>query len=167
MVEKGRSSKDRELLIQAVKELREYLYRVRQVYDHSYSSQVPRRWWPAFVLLDDMKDHLPFLIQFLEMDMEESEKPPELEWPGSLIEFETRTGRRIKGPRAFNNSEKRALYFQSNGQCGICRLVLGSDWHADHIKPWSRGGLTTIENGMALCPTCNHRKNATEFGGLE
>lgn len=158
-------SQERGYLIQAVMEMRQYLYRVRQVYDHSYSSQLHRRWWPAFVLLDDMKDHLPFLIDFLEYALEENEKPPELPWPESLIDFEERTGKPVAGPRAFSPAQKRDLYFNAGGRCCICRAKLEQDWHADHIEPWIRGGETTVENGQALCPTCNQRKHAKDFGG--
>ena len=32
------------------------------------------------------------------------------------------------------------------------------DFHADHRDPWTRGGVTDVINGQALCPTCNRRK---------
>ncbi len=48
-----------------VRMLRDYWRRIMEVYDHSYSSEIPRRWWPALQLLDLMKDNLPFLIDFL------------------------------------------------------------------------------------------------------
>jgi 5-methylcytosine-specific restriction endonuclease McrA len=31
--------------------------------------------------------------------------------------------------------------------------------HADHIKPWSRGGETTLENLRTLCMKCNIGKS--------
>jgi 5-methylcytosine-specific restriction endonuclease McrA len=62
--------------------------------------------------------------------------------------------------RLFNHDQKRELWFAAGGRCGICRVRLGSDWHADHVIPWSKGGLTIVSNGMALCPECNHRKHA-------
>jgi 5-methylcytosine-specific restriction endonuclease McrA len=158
-----RKQAERRKVATTVRHLRHYLYRVRQVYDHCYSSQVHRRWWPAFVLLDDMKDHLPFLIDYLEMSLEESEKPTMLEWPESLIEFEERRGVPIAGPRAFTSEQKRELFFKAKGRCCICRAKLDQDWHADHVEPWIRGGETTVENGQALCPTCNLRKNAKDF----
>jgi hypothetical protein len=67
--------------------------------------------------------------------------------------------------RKFSHDQKRELWFLARGRCSICRVRLGPDWHADHVAPWSKGGQTTVENGMALCPTCNLRKNAKDFGG--
>lgn len=31
--------------------------------------------------------------------------------------------------------------------------------HADHIKPWAKGGPTTAENCQMLCRDCNLRKS--------
>lgn len=48
----------------------------------------------------------------------------------------------------------------SHGRCTICKAELMSDWHADHIHPYSKGGATELHNGQALCPECNLRKGA-------
>ena len=34
-----------------------------------------------------------------------------------------------------------------------------SEMHADHIKPWAKGGPTTAENCQMLCRDCNLRKS--------
>ena len=49
------------------------------------------------------------------------------------------------------------LFMKANGHC-TCGVELGDDWHADHIVPLSKGGPTTIDNGQALCATCNIKK---------
>jgi hypothetical protein len=32
------------------------------------------------------------------------------------------------------------------------------NWAADHIKPWSKGGKTTVENGQVSCVACTSVK---------
>lgn len=61
--------------------------------------------------------------------------------------------------RRFSKSEKVSLYLAANGACELCGCELPSNWHADHILPWSLGGETSLLNGAALCPTCNLRKS--------
>lgn len=63
--------------------------------------------------------------------------------------------------RAFNQSERAALFDYSNGACTICGADLGHDWEADHVLPYSLGGATDVANGQALCRECNRAKGAT------
>lgn len=60
--------------------------------------------------------------------------------------------------RSFNPLEKFILADRSNWKCSICGCDLPKDWHADHIKPVSKGGRTWLSNGQALCPQCNLKK---------
>ena len=45
-------------------------------------------------------------------------------------------------------------------KCAICknRLVDREEFHFDHIKPWSIGGLSSLENCQILCAKCNEKK---------
>jgi superfamily II DNA or RNA helicase len=43
----------------------------------------------------------------------------------------------------------------------MCHELLDPSFHADHIFPYSKGGLTVTSNGQALCPTCNLKKGST------
>ena len=62
-------------------------------------------------------------------------------------------------PRQFSRRQRRALYRAAGGECERCGKDLRQDWHADHVVPRSKGGLTTIANGQALCPGCNLSKS--------
>lgn len=62
--------------------------------------------------------------------------------------------------RLFDNNQKIVIWRRDEGCCKSCGCrVEINDMHADHIKPHSRGGLTTIENGQTLCANCNLKKS--------
>ena len=61
--------------------------------------------------------------------------------------------------RSFNSYERAEIYHKCNGVCQICNIELKKDFHADHIIPYSKGGLTIIDNGQALCRNCNILKS--------
>ena len=62
--------------------------------------------------------------------------------------------------RAFDDRMKRTAYERQGGVCPCCgeRFEL-SDMHADHIKPWSKGGPTIAGNCQMLCRDCNLKKS--------
>lgn len=72
-----------------------------------------------------------------------------------------------KDPRRFfTQSQRRALYWVSNGYCEECGAELDpKDWHADHLYPHSKGGSTDVINGRALCPKCNNKKGDSMVSG--
>jgi superfamily II DNA or RNA helicase len=61
--------------------------------------------------------------------------------------------------RFFNKTEKQILWLAANGKCQNCGLDLPKNFHADHIKPYSKGGITKLNNAQALCPKCNILKS--------
>jgi len=42
----------------------------------------------------------------------------------------------------------------------MCGEKLDNSFHADHVVPYSRGGMTVTNNGQALCRSCNCSKGA-------
>ncbi len=66
-------------------------------------------------------------------------------------------------PPSWRDAAIRALY--DNGvKCSLCKHVFFGHnqlkmLHADHIIPWSLGGLTTWENLQILCRSCNLTKS--------
>jgi len=65
--------------------------------------------------------------------------------------------------RLFDEVQRRVIYRKYNGICQKCGKKCGwNNYQADHIKPWSKGGKTTIENGQLLCSECNQEKGASD-----
>jgi superfamily II DNA or RNA helicase len=64
----------------------------------------------------------------------------------------------MRGRRRFGVTERVALFLSAKGKCSSCGCVLEPGWHADHVRPYSRGGETDVINGQALCPKCNLQK---------
>lgn len=60
--------------------------------------------------------------------------------------------------RRFTPKQRTALFLAADGQCTDCGANLEPGWHADHVTAHSRGGLTDVINGQALCPPCNLKK---------
>lgn len=63
--------------------------------------------------------------------------------------------------RFFSSRQRFILALLSGGRCKKCSAKLHSDFHADHVKPFSKGGITALFNGQALCERCNLKKGAT------
>ena len=64
--------------------------------------------------------------------------------------------------RAFTAMQRIELFSRSGGHCQSCSAPITlTDFHADHVIPWSKGGKTTLANGQALCRTCNLTKSDT------
>ena len=60
--------------------------------------------------------------------------------------------------RLFSKRQRIVLRLLAGSVCEACKTPLNNDFHADHKLAFSRGGKTTIQNGAALCPTCNLQK---------
>lgn len=64
--------------------------------------------------------------------------------------------------REYTREERIAVFRRDGGKCKSCGKELSMDnFHVHHIKQWSEGGQTTLENAKLLCPDCHieeHRK---------
>lgn len=50
--------------------------------------------------------------------------------------------------------------FKKSDICPYCGCPLGEDCHLEHIYPVAKGGLSSTENMVFVCPTCNLQKGA-------
>jgi len=61
--------------------------------------------------------------------------------------------------RTFTLNQKQEVYEKQNGICIKCsKKYPFEEMEGDHIKPWSEGGKTLIDNLQMLCKDCNRRK---------
>ncbi len=60
--------------------------------------------------------------------------------------------------RSFQKNQRIEIFSNDNWRCCAC----GSEYNlrADHIVPWSKGGMTLVRNGQTLCFDCNANKSA-------
>ena len=66
---------------------------------------------------------------------------------------------RLLNLRVFDKRDKMEAYSRQNGICPICgQHFQFNEMEGDHIKPWSKGGHTTLDNCQMLCKDCNGKK---------
>lgn len=54
------------------------------------------------------------------------------------------------------------VLFRDGNKCRLCGAETNGNAHFDHIKPWSKGGETVLENLQLLCTDCNLGKGNWE-----
>lgn len=70
-----------------------------------------------------------------------------------------------RDPVRLFTDEQKLYIWQKNEEklCGVCeqKVEEWADYEPDHIKAWSRGGLTLIANGQIAHRACNQIKNSS------
>ncbi len=68
---------------------------------------------------------------------------------------------KLVNTRTFDEKDKKWAFKKQDGVCPYCKNKFDIEqMHADHIRPWSKGGLTERENLQMLCEDCNLKKSA-------
>jgi 5-methylcytosine-specific restriction endonuclease McrA len=61
--------------------------------------------------------------------------------------------------RTFTRIQREEILHLAGHRCKECDTQLSAtNYHADHIRPHSKGGKTEVGNGRALCSMCNRSK---------
>lgn len=70
-----------------------------------------------------------------------------------------KAGRRT--PRNINWRLRALVLMRDGARCKLCGAAPsdGIRLHVDHVKPWSKGGETVLENLQILCDVCNIGKS--------
>lgn len=99
----------------------------------------------------------------LEYENQEIHKYKEKEYPNS---FEEDISLKHKTSRDINLRLRFKVMRRDNFKCCLCGASPAKDpsveLHIDHIKPWSKGGETVMENLQTLCSKCNLGKSDLE-----
>lgn len=85
---------------------------------------------------------------------------------GYLIQVKKGVYRRIPGYKGISSDDpfpsevKNAIFERDDYRCVVCNSGRhnGYEIHADHIKPRSKGGMSSVENGQTLCSEHNMLK---------
>ncbi len=91
------------------------------------------------------------------------------EQKNTTVEDQGAEGKRNQGrtPRNINWRLRATVLIRDNCICRMCGASPAKDpsaiLHVDHIKPWSKGGETDIENLQTLCAVCNIGKSNEIF----
>lgn len=69
--------------------------------------------------------------------------------------------RRARKTNAFiERVNRKRVFKESNGICGICSKAIEGVFEIDHTLPLSKGGRHSYDNCRPAHPSCNHQKGA-------
>lgn len=66
---------------------------------------------------------------------------------------------KIKAKRkgTLNAAQRRIIFEKTGGLCHICGIQLDfNKFQADHVKPYTSGGIHDVSNFLPACNTCNN-----------
>jgi 5-methylcytosine-specific restriction endonuclease McrA len=103
---------------------------------------------------------LEAFVEYMNKDIEE---PPTIEEIKGSVQ-ETEIVFKHKTKRNPNSRLKVLVLMRDGNKCRLCGItVTGDNIHFDHIKPWSKGGETELDNLQVLCEQHNLAKGNLEY----
>lgn len=125
---------------------------------HVYRKEMKGVSWSR--LYDDFKDTM-YDTNNLEKEIKTLMEDEEVGSQKGIYSYVLTRNEKHLNLRAFSDKEKRIMYEKQQGICHICKNPFDiKQMEGDHIKPWSKGGKTTLENGQMLCEDCNRHKSS-------
>ena len=80
---------------------------------------------------------------------------------GKKFEFYYLSATKIDATRHYDPQQRDLAIHMASGRCRGCGCGSRHNLQADHWYPHSKGGLTVMENAVALCGGCNKVKGDT------
>jgi Protein of unknown function DUF262/HNH endonuclease len=117
-----------------------------------------------------IEDRDPELITYHEKTSHSTDAKDSLEWRHDFLLrkfLEAYPDVELKDDqRLFTHDQRMAIYRRDKGMCQLHIKCDGvkcdwDNWEADHVKPWAKGGRTTVINGQVACLACNPSKGDT------
>lgn len=106
---------------------------------------------------------LQAFVEFMNSDLEQNEEK-ELFPAENNIDSVKQNVFKHKTKRDPNLRLKVHVLMRDGNKCRLCGItVTGGNIHFDHIKPWSKGGETVLENLQILCAEHNFGKGNLEY----
>ncbi len=108
---------------------------------------------------------LEAFVEYINTDVDESQTNEEIE----ITRYRDIQGKEIevkhKTKREPSSRLKLQVLFRDGNRCRLCKIeLIGSkNMHFDHIKPWSKGGETELDNLQILCAEHNLVKGNMEL----
>jgi len=107
---------------------------------------------------------LKALEKFVEYINEEENAPYEEKPENIQAENARKEVTKHKTKRNISSRLKVQVLMRDGNKCQLCGItVIGKGIHIDHIKPWSKGGETVLENLQVLCAPHNLAKGNLEY----
>lgn len=128
---------------------------------HDYTKHQQKVQWGLLYNKYHLNTYSPSQIR---KRLDELMSNPEIESKSGIYTFLFDGEVKHLSPRAFKDADKRSKYEEQSHLCAICGGEIDKidDAHADHIKPWSKGGRTEYSNLQVLCVECNLKKSSEE-----
>ena len=82
------------------------------------------------------------------------------EWDPGVVKRQTKVTE--SSTRFVPKQVKAVVWNRDKGKCQNCGSTRALEY--DHIKPFGKGGQTTVENLRLLCRNCNQRKGIVDYG---